>query len=234
LPNPAIYTKPVYEAVYACAKKVMNFTATKNRVIVHHDLLWPAAVAGIRPKNGRHSQMSDFAVKASAKAIPTSKMLRSRYGDTIIDDITCPLCGAETDTIEHLPDHSARARRDIQPTSMQNCTHHQPNDKENRKMGEVMLEGHEKEVDAIAADGAHLCWLPHARVQTANASHGTNGEPSRADWQRHRNSCTTGHIQPDVESTQRGNACNRTHAIGIPKTSRKSKGSSAGQTTRGH
>jgi hypothetical protein len=35
-----------------------GFTATKNRVIVHHDLLWPAAAAGFRSKNGRNSQMS--------------------------------------------------------------------------------------------------------------------------------------------------------------------------------
>ena len=46
--------------------------------------------------------MSDFAIKASAKALPTSKILQHRYGDTIIDDITCPLCGSETDTVEHL------------------------------------------------------------------------------------------------------------------------------------
>ena len=83
-----VYTKAVYEAVYTCAKKAMKFTATKNRVIAQHDLLWPAAVAGIRAKNSRHSQMSDFAIKASAKALPTSKMLQHRYGDTIIDDIT--------------------------------------------------------------------------------------------------------------------------------------------------
>jgi len=89
-----VYTKAVYEAVYTCAKmKAMKFTATRNRVIAQHDLLWPAAVAGIRMKNGRHSQMSDFAIKASAKALPTSKTLQHRYGDTIIDDITCPLCG---------------------------------------------------------------------------------------------------------------------------------------------
>jgi hypothetical protein len=43
-----VYTKAVYAAIYGCAKKAMCFTATKNRVIVHHDLLWPAAVAGIR------------------------------------------------------------------------------------------------------------------------------------------------------------------------------------------
>ena len=80
-----VYTKAVYEAVYTCAKKAMKFTATKNRVIAQHDLLWPAAVAGIRAKNGRHSQMNDFAIKASANALPTSKMLQHRYGDTIIE-----------------------------------------------------------------------------------------------------------------------------------------------------
>ena len=75
-----VYTKAVYAAIYGCAKKAMCFTATKNRVIVHHDLLWPAAVAGIRSKNGRNSLMSDFAIKTSAKSLPTSKMLRRRHG----------------------------------------------------------------------------------------------------------------------------------------------------------
>ena len=85
-----------------CAKKATKFTATKNRVIVHHDSLWPAAVAGIREKHGRHCQMGDFAIKASANSLPTSKLLQQRYGETIVDDITCPLCGSGTDTIEHL------------------------------------------------------------------------------------------------------------------------------------
>jgi hypothetical protein len=78
-----VYTKSVYAAIYGCAKKSMCFTATKNRVIVHHDLLWPAAVAGIRSENGRNSLMSDFAIKTSAKALATSNMLRRRHGETI-------------------------------------------------------------------------------------------------------------------------------------------------------
>jgi hypothetical protein len=72
-----IYTKAVYEAAYTCTKKTMNFTATKNRVIVHHDSLWPAAFAGIRPKNGRESQMSDFAIKASAKHYPRPRCYKA-------------------------------------------------------------------------------------------------------------------------------------------------------------
>ena len=99
---------------------------------------------------------------------------------------------------------------------------------------EDVLEGYEKEVDGITADGAHLCWIPHARVQTANATHGTHGEPSGADWQRYRSPRATSHIQSNVESTQRGNESNRTHASRIPKTSRKGKGSSARQTSRSH
>jgi hypothetical protein len=171
-----VYTKAVFKAVCTCAKNAMKFTATKNGVIVQHDILWPAAVAGIRLKNGRHSQMCDFAIKASAKALPTPKMLRSRYGDTIIDDITCPLCGSETDAVEHLlcdcpTTQHARDKIYNQLVCTINCTHHQPNDKENRKTSEFVLEGYEKEVDAITADGAHLCWVPRARVQTANASH---------------------------------------------------------------
>jgi hypothetical protein len=138
-----VYTKAVYAAIYVCAKKAMSFTATKSRVIVHHDLLWPAAAARIRSKNGRNSQMIDFAIKTSAKALPTSKMLQSRYGETIIDDITC-LNRHTGAPILRMPCHTARKRQNIHTTGVQNCKCHGPKDKENRKTGEIMLEGHEK------------------------------------------------------------------------------------------
>jgi hypothetical protein len=54
-----VYTKAVYKAVYTCAKKAMNFTATKNRVIVHHDLLWPAASSCSRNQAKKRKTKSD-------------------------------------------------------------------------------------------------------------------------------------------------------------------------------
>ena len=41
-------------------------------------------------------------MKASAKQIPTSLVLRRRYGEDVITDITCALCGGDEDSQRHL------------------------------------------------------------------------------------------------------------------------------------
>jgi hypothetical protein len=49
-----------------------------------------------------NSRLGDFATKGSARALPCSTRLRYYYGDDIIRDTTCPLCGDPNDTQKHL------------------------------------------------------------------------------------------------------------------------------------
>jgi hypothetical protein len=95
-----IYTKSVYDAVLESATKAALKSVSVNRWLVHQEQIWPVTIASLQSKsrNGK----ADFMIKATAKSLPTSTLLIHKYGASIIDDVTCPLCGGDKDTQKHL------------------------------------------------------------------------------------------------------------------------------------
>jgi hypothetical protein len=94
-----------YNAVLESATKAALKGVSVNRWLVHQEQIWPVTVASLQSKS-RNSK-ADFMIKVTAKALPTSTLLRHKYGPSIIDDITCSLYAVEKTT--HRNTYSADA-----------------------------------------------------------------------------------------------------------------------------
>jgi hypothetical protein len=94
-----IFDGSVYDKVYDTC--IMNdTTATSNALLSNYHTTWPATIEKIRGLS--NSRLGDFATKGTARALPCSTRLRYYYGDDVIRDTTCPLCGDPNDTQKHI------------------------------------------------------------------------------------------------------------------------------------
>jgi len=98
-----IVDEAIYDEVYEQHLLRLSAKITTNKALVNIDTIWAGPMKAVR----QHStcKYGDFAAKGASSALPTSTRMRRIYGEEVVTDTTCPLCGEAPDTQTHLLCH---------------------------------------------------------------------------------------------------------------------------------
>ena len=190
-----IYTKSPYDAVLESATKKALKGVSVNRWLVNQEQVWPATVASLQSKS--RNRKADFMIKTTAKALPTSTLMRHKYGASIIDDITCPLCGGDNDTEKHLfceCPNTEKAHTNIRKARTRGSPRHENDNETSKKESEVMLGRGDTEHIGITPRRAHIRGANTHDIQNTTGRHRPNRHSNRKYAYRkgHGDACPEG------------------------------------------